>query len=453
MTTFALSSTNAKRMVDPVASPSPRRRLSIDMRRVATVILGGGQGARLFPLTTKLCKPAISYGGRYRLIDIPISNSINSGCQKIYVLTQFLSRSLHQHIFSTYRMDNFSTGFIEVLTAEEKPHTKAWFQGTADAVRQNLEYFTETPADYFLILSGDQLYNMDFRNMLQFAHETEADIVISCLPIGENEAKRMGVMQIGNDNFITAFHEKPQQRRDLNKMKLSTSESERLRIDPTKKLDYLGSMGIYLFKRQALIDLLNKDPREDFGKHLIPTKVQEGNIAAYIHQGYWEDIGTIESFYKANMALTTHTPPFNCYNEEWPIYTSHNTLPGARINSTQITNSLICEGAIVEADEITHSIIGQRSIIGQDTIISDSYLMGNDFYTSTVESSRLPSKFQIGQNCIIRKTIIDKHAHIGDNVQLINKDKLLEYDGPNVFIRDGIIIVPRGATIPNGFSI
>ncbi len=450
MPTLALSP-SVKHPTEPL--PNQRRRHTIDMRHVATIILGGGQGSRLAPLTTTCCKPAISYGGRYRLIDIPVSNSINSGCQKIFVLTQFLSRSLHQHLFSTYRLDHFSAGFIEVLTAEEKPHTKAWFQGTADAVRQNLEYFIETPADYFLILSGDQLYHMDFRNMLQFAYETEADVVISCLPIGEAEAKRMGVMQIGEDNFITAFHEKPQQRRDLNKMKLSASESRRLRIDPTMKLDYLGSMGIYLFKRKALIDLLLKDPREDFGKHLIPTKVQEGNIAAYIHQGYWEDIGTIESFYKANMALTTQTPPFNCYNEEWPIYTHHNTLPGARISNTQINNSIICEGAIVDADEITHSIIGQRSVIGKDTIISDSFLMGNDFYTLHAENSNLPQKFQIGHHCIIRKAILDKNVHIGNHVQLINKDKRTHYDGHNISIRDGIIIVPRGATIPDGFIL
>lgn len=429
------------------------RRHTTDMRRVATIILGGGQGSRLFPLTKARCKPAMCYGGRYRLIDIPISNSINSGCQKIFVLTQFLARSLHQHILATYRLDSLSSCSIEILTAEEKQDNKVWFQGTADAVRQNLEYFVEIPADYFLILSGDQLYSMDFRNMLNFARETEADVVLACLPIGENDAKRMGVLQIDTSNFITSFHEKPQLQRDLKKMSLPPSEIKRLGIDPSKKLDFLGSMGIYLFKRQALLDLLQKDMREDFGKHLIPTQVAQGNIAAYIHQGYWEDIGTVESFYKANMALTTPEPPFNCYNEDWRLFTNHNTLPGARLTNTHVTSSILCEGSIIEADEITRTIVGPRSIIKKGCIIRDSYLMGNDFYALHVESSQLPAEFQIGQNCIIQNAIIDKQVYIGNGVQLINKEKLDHYDDEHIYIRDGIIIVPRGASIPDGFIL
>lgn len=450
MTTHIRSSITTKQERKHI-QPTVRRHL-MDMDCVATVILGGGQGSRLYPLTMARCKPAMCYGGRYRLIDIPISNSINSGCKKIFVLTQFLSRSLHQHIFSTYRMDSYSSGFIEILTAEEKPHNKVWFQGTADAVRQNLEYLIETPADYFLILSGDQLYNMDFENMLHFARETEADVVVACLPVAEAEAKRMGVLQIDNSNFITSFHEKPQLKRDLNKMSLPPTEIKRLGIDPTQKLDFLGSMGIYLFKRQTLIDLLNKDMREDFGKHLIPTKVSQGNIAAYIHQGYWEDIGTIESFYKANMALTQSNPPFNCHNEEWRIFAHQNNLPGAKFSNTHINSSIICEGSMIEADEISHSIVGPRSIIKKGCIIRDSYLMGNDFYSLNVESA-LPKNLEIGQDCIIRQAIIDKNVCIGNRVQLINKEKLLNYEDENIYIRDGIIIVPRGATIPDGFIL
>lgn len=425
----------------------------IDMQRVATIILGGGQGTRLFPLTKSRCKPAMCYGGSYRIVDIPISNAINSGCRKIYLLTQFLSRSLHQHIFATYCNNFFSGGFIELLSAEEKHQNKTWYKGTADAVRQNLDYFLETPADYFLILSGDQLYNMDFKNMLHFAQETEADVVVSCLPVCEAEAKRMGVMHIDRSNFITSFHEKPQSSKDLNSMRLPADEIERLGIDPFKKLDFLGSMGIYLFKRQALINLLKSDPREDFGKHLIPTQVLQGNIAAYIHQGYWEDIGTIESFYKANMLLTSTHPPFNCYNEDWPLFANHNGLPGARLLNTHInvSSSILCEGSIIEADEISHSIIGPRSIIKKGCIIRNSYLMGNDSYKHAETSQS--TTCQIGENCVIQNAIIDKRVCIGDGVQLINKEKLNHYDSDYVYIRDGVIVIPQGTAIPSGFVI
>lgn len=441
------------------SQPKVERRFNIDMRRVATIVMGGGQGSRLFPLTKFRCKPAMCFGGRYRLVDIPISNALNSGCQKIFILTQFLARTLHHHILSTYRMDPFSQGFVEVLPAEENMKGRNWFQGTADAVRQNIEYLTETSADYYLILSGDQLYNMDFRNMVHFAHETDADVVISCLPVGESDAKRMGVMQIDGGNFITAFHEKPQLKRDLNKMSLTKEEIQRLGLtksqgntDTPSNL-FLGSMGIYLFKKKALLDLLISDTREDFGKHLIPTKVSQGGIAAYIHQGYWEDIGTIESFYNANMSLTTSSPSFDCYNEDWRIFSHQTTLPGARLGNTQLTDSILCEGAIINADEVTRSIIGPRSIVGEGTIIRDTYHMGNDFYSTRNESMLHPPRFEIGKNCIIKRAIIDKHALIGDGVQLVNKEGLSNYDSDIAYIRDGIIVIPRGATLPDGFIL
>lgn len=426
---------------------------SVDMKRVAAIILGGGQGTRLFPLTKWLCKPALCFGGRYRLIDIPISNSINSGCHKIYIITQFLSSSLHQHIFKTYRLDSFSSGFIDVLPAEERHQNRNWFQGTADAVRQNLDYFIDTAVDYFLILSGDQLYNMDFEEMLRFAKETDADAVIASLPVGEKDAKRMGLLQVDNNNFINAFKEKPQERSEIDAMRLPEAQLERIEIGASSKCEFLGSMGIYLFKRQALIDLLLKDSREDFGKHLIPRKVAEGNTAAYIYRGYWEDIGTIESFYKANLALTDRHPLFNCYDEDRRIFTSPTNLPGAKIFNTQVSHSIVCDGAFIEADEITHSILGPRVNIQKGSIIRDSYLMGNDFFAPQIASPRLPEKFQIGENCIIRNAIIDKHVYIGDGVQLVNKNKLTYHDDDNVYIRDGIIVVPRGATLPDGFIL
>ena len=294
--------------------------IAVDMNRVATIILGGGQGTRLFPLTMTRCKPAICFGGRYRLIDVPVSNAINSDCHKIFIITQFLSSSIHRHIFQTYHMDAFSSGFIEILAAEERPTQKEWFQGTADAVRQNLEYFIETPADYFLVLSGDQLYHMDFRKMVQFAKTTDADVVIGALPVVEEEAKRMGLITIDQNDFITSFHEKPQDKEVLDKLKTNPSILEKMGLMPDSPRKYLGSMGIYLFKRQVLIKMLQEDPRQDFGKHLIPSKVQQGNVAAFLFDGYWEDIGTIESFYNANISLSQPHSPFNCYNEGYPIF-------------------------------------------------------------------------------------------------------------------------------------
>ena len=423
------------------------------MKDVAAVILGGGQGARLSPLTISRCKPALCYGGRYRLVDIPISNAIHSGCQKIFLVTQFLSSSLHRHILSTYRFGNSSFGSIELLSAEEKPQSKSWFQGTADAVRQNLNYLEDTHADYFLILSGDQLYQMDYNDLLQRARDTDADMVISCLPVNEKDATRMGIMQIDKDNFITAFQEKPQFKDDLKPLNLSKDQLVDFNIEPSKKLNYLGSMGIYLFKRQVLIDLLMDDLREDFGKHLIPNLVAKGRVAAHRHQGYWKDIGTIDSFYSANMALTQAHPPFNCYNENWPIFTKPVTLPGAKIFDAQITHSLLCEGAIIEASEISNSIIGPRTVIKSGTKIHNTYIMGNDFFRAHQNNMRLPSQLHIGKNCMINKAIIDRHVWIGDNVQLINKENLSNYASNNIHICDGIIVVPHGSTIPDNFIL
>lgn len=420
---------------------------AVDMSRVAAIILGGGQGTRLYPLTQSRCKPAISFGGRYRLIDVPISNSINSGCHKLFIITQFLSSSLHQHIFNTYRHDIFSSGFLELLPAEEKPSQKEWFQGTADAVRQNLDYFIETPVDYFLILSGDQLYNMDYQEMIRFAKTTDADVVVASLPINSADAKRMGVLKIDASHSITEFVEKPQEESILQKMRQPVDDMT------TPEKPFLGSMGIYVFKREALIQLLETDTRADFGKHLIPSAVSQGRAAAYIHQGYWEDIGTIGSFYEANMALTKTEPDFNVYDEHWPVYSNRYNLPGPKIFNTNIKNSIICEGCIVEADEVSHSILGPRTVIKTGAIIRDTYIMGNDFYIPPIHTSRLPEQLHIGENCVIQKTILDKHVSLGKGVQLINKQQLQHYDGGVVFIRDGVIVVPRGTSLPDGFIL
>lgn len=416
----------------------------IDMNVVATIILGGGEGTRLFPLTTSHCKPAISFGGKFRIIDVPLSNSINSKALKIFVITQFLSTSLHQHINKTYRPSNYNEGFIELLSVEQKPNHKNWFLGTADAVRQNLEYFVDVPVEYFLILSGDQLYNIDFQEMTRFAKKTNADLVIATLPVKEQEATRMGILKIDDKNAIIDFVEKPQERAILSRFKTPSDDTES---------SYLGSMGIYLFKRDVLFKLLKTDSREDFGKHIIPEQVKNGNTFAYCYNGYWEDIGTIKSYYDANMALTAKNPKLELYNEKNPIFTSHQNLPGPKIFGTKVIDSIISEGSIVEADTISGSILGMRSVVGKACTIKDSYIIGNDYYSSPMPLKNIAKPFKIGDNCRIEKAIIDKHVTIGNNVQLINTKNLTNYSSDDIYIRDGIIIVTRGASIPDGFIL
>lgn len=436
------------------AAQSASSHHSINMQKVAAIILGGGQGTRLFPLTLTRCKPAISFGGRYRLVDVPVSNSINSGIRNIFVVTQFLSSSLHQHISRTYRFDKFSGGFIELLAAEQKPSHCAWFQGTADAVRQNLEYFMETPAEYFLVLSGDQLYNIDFRHMLAFAQEKDADLTIASLPVNSKDASRMGIMKVDEQSRVKQFIEKPSDPATLQAYTTPAHILESQGIASEQQENLIGSMGIYLFKRQALLDLLAKDPREDFGKHLIPSHIPSGGVFAYLYDGYWEDIGTIESFYEANLNLTEEQAFFDCYDENHQVFTTHYSLPGPKIRDCHLKQSILCEGARVEADEVTHSILGVRSLVGKGSIIRDSYIVGNDYYEPPVkQGSHYPETFGIEENCIIQKAIVDKNVHIGKGVQLINRNQLDHYNGDHLYIRDGIIIVTRGAKIPDGFVL
>lgn len=436
-----------KKVADPFVQ-------SVNMKEVGTIILGGGEGTRLYPLTLTRSKPAINFGGKYRLIDVPISNSIHADCHKIFVLTQFLSSSLHHHIIQTYMQGGRTSHLIEILTAEQKPSQKSWYQGTADAIRQNMDYLLESPVDYFLVLSGDQLYNINFQQMVSFAKTVDADVVVAALPVNADDAARMGILKVDEHHFITDFHEKPKDPALLNSLESPNEVLERIGIPSGSKRNYLGSMGIYLFKRKALVDLLMKDGREDFGKHLIPTQVETGKIAAFLYEGYWEDIGTIATFYQANMALTQPHPDFSFHNEERPIFTCRYDLPPAKFSNTQLKQTILCEGAMVEADEITNSILGMRAVIRKGSIIRDSYIMGNDYYESAVrDHHRLPLAPHIGENCIISRAIIDKNACIGKGVRLINKQKLTHYNSDNLFIRDGIIIVPRGATIPDGFIL
>lgn len=424
-----------------------------DMSKVCSIILAGGQGTRLFPLTKKRCKPAIVFGGRYFLIDVPISNSLNAHIRYNFIVTQFLSSSLHQHIFQTFGNPHFPNGSVEILCAEQKPDRCNWYKGTADSIRQNLEYLTDIPAEYFLILSGDQLYRMDFKKMVQYAMQKDVDVLVATLAVNEKEAKRMGIMKVNEDNHIIDFHEKPQEDMTLAKLKTPNSVQEMMGLPQGTDKQFLGSMGIYLFRRNALLKLLVEDPRDDFGKHLIPTQVARGSIAAFPHTDYWEDIGTIEAFYNANMALTESHPPFNCHDEKYPIHTLRLDLPGPKISSTHVENSILCEGSIIEADTISKSIIGQKARLKKGTIVKASYIMGNDSYTPHIRDIDQPDEYTIGEDCLISNAIIDRNVSIGNCVQLINKNGLVEYNGPGIYIRDSIIVVPRGTIIPEGFVL
>ena len=428
--------------------PTRRETTRLNMGCVTAIILGGGAGSRLHPLTQSRCKPAICFGGRYRLVDVPISNAVNSGCKKMFLVTQFLSTSLHQHLFRTYGTDLFADGTLEILTAEQKPTQQDWFQGTADAVRQNMEYLLDLPSDYFLILSGDQLYSMDFQKFLEFGVETDADLVIAGLKIPAKDASRMGIMKTDENHFITDFIEKPK------------DEALLLRLRQIHRGEcpkpYLASMGIYLFKRQALFDLLQNNPGLDFGKHLIPAQLEKGPVAVFPFDGYWEDIGTVGSFHEANIALTQSSPEFDLYNEQWPLHITQGHLPGPKIIGSTLHHAILNEGSRIVRSNITHSILGPRSIVNEGCNIQESYIMGNEFYNPP-NQGRLPEKLGIDENCTIRKTIVDKHTHIGKNVQLVNQDQLTTYDppsgAPQIYIRDGIIVVPAGVSVPDNYIL
>ena len=420
---------------------------------IASVILAGGKGKRLYPLTKNHSKPAISYGGRYRLIDIPISNSLNSNIRQMFVIGQYLTAELQHHLSQTYQFDAFHPGMLDFLSPEEFPNgQKIWFDGTADAVRKNLDTILKAPVDYFLILSGDQLYNIDFKKMLEFHIEKDANLTIASLPVESHEAQRLGILKANEKSFIIDFIEKPQEEETLKHFSLPSSFLKEHDLKK-RKPQYLASMGIYIFKRQALQDILKEDAREDFGKYLIPTEIKKGKTVSFVYDGYWEDIGTIESYYKANLALTDPTyPGLKTYDENNPIYTRVNHLPGVTITNTKVKNSILCEGSVINAKEITQSVIGLRSFIKKGTIIQNSIVLGNNYYISPSHQEKFfPSRFEIGKNCLIKKTIIDEHTCIGNNVQLINKENLSHYDGEGIIVRDGIIVVTAGAHIPDNF--
>jgi len=429
------------------------------VKKVLGIILGGGAGTRLYPLTKVRAKPAVPLAGKHRLIDIPISNCINSEILKIYVLTQFNSASLNQHISRSYAFSGFQQGFVEVLAAQQTPENKQWFQGTADAVRQYLWLFRDLDVEDYLVLSGDHLYRMDYRNFFQHHRDTNADITLSVLPVDEKRASSFGLMKINSAGRIIDFSEKPKGD-DLKHMQVDTTtlglSPEEAQVKP-----YIASMGIYLFKRDVLIELLNRRPDyTDFGKEIIPRSASEFQIQAYLFNDYWEDIGTIDSFFNANLALVKQpNPPFSFYDREAPIYTRARYLPPTKQLECQVSQSMISEGCVLKECEISNSVIGIRSRIDSGCIIRNSLVMGADFYQSDFERSNDCSlsnvPLGIGSNSEIQTAIIDKNARIGCNVKILNKDRVEEADceDQGFYIREGIVTVLKDATLPNGTVI
>ena len=428
------------------------------MKNVLSIILGGGAGTRLYPLTKLRAKPAVPLAGKYRLIDIPISNCINSDIQKIYVLTQFNSASLNRHITRAYNFPGFSEGFVEVLAAQQTKDNPEWFQGTADAVRKYIWLFKEWDIDYYLILSGDHLYRMDYRDFVQRHIDTKADITLSVLPIDEARASEFGVMKIDDSGRIIQFSEKPQG----DALKAMAVDTSILGISPeiAKEQPYIASMGIYVFNKDVMIKLIEGSGYTDFGKEILPNCAKDHSLQAYPFQGYWEDIGTIKSFYEANLALTQQPqPPFSFYDEQAPIYTRSRYLPPTKLLDCQITESIVGEGCILKKCRIDHCVLGVRSRIEADCIIEDSLLMGSDLYEPFAERKPGLKKgyvpLGIGAETTIRGAIIDKNARIGRNVKIINKDKIEEAqrEEEGFIIRSGIVVILKNAIIPDNTVI
>jgi glucose-1-phosphate adenylyltransferase len=420
-------------------------------QRTLAIIMGGGAGTRLFPLTKDRSKPAVPLGGKYRIVDIPISNCLNSGLRSIYVLTQFNSMSLHRHIQASYKFDNFSRSFIEILAAQQTPEGSQWYQGTADAVRQNMRYFLERPFDYFLILSGDQLYRMDFREILHQHIQTGADITLAIKPVTRNQVAEFGIMQCGVDRRITRFVEKPKEENLLSGMEMSADLIAATSSQRDGEL-YQASMGIYLFNREMLVRCLDND-LVDFGRDVIPHSIKDRNVSAFIFNGYWEDIGTIRAFYEANLDLTNIVPEYSFFEADTPIYTHPRFLPGSKVNGATLRQALISDGCIISDAHIERSVIGIRSIIESGATIRNSIIMGADYF----EEDGLPANdvppIGIGRNCVIDRAIIDKNARIADGVVITPEGKPPSLDADNYFIRDGIVVVPKNAVIPAGFWI
>jgi glucose-1-phosphate adenylyltransferase len=421
--------------------------------RVLALILGGGKGTRLYPLTKERSKPAVAFGGKFRIVDIPISNCINSGYRKIYLLTQFNSASLHLHITNSYNFDRFSHGFVQILAAEQTLEHTGWYEGTADAVRKNFIHYKKQNPTHYIILSGDQLYRMDLKKFFDDHVASGADVSIATTAVNRKDASGFGIMKINSDQRITEFMEKPAPDLAIDDWKIP--ESSRGDLPPEK--EYLASMGIYIFNAPVMEELLNNDYK-DFGKEIIPMAIEDKKVNSYIFNGYWEDIGTIQSFYEANIELTAINPKFNFYDEAEPIYTHARNLPPSKMNSANLTSTLASEGCVITEAKINKSVIGLRSIIESGAELEGVIMMGSDFY-ETEDSKKKDAedkipKIGIGKNCHIARTIIDKNARIGDNCSInVNGTSYESGDHGIFYAADGIIVIKKGAVVPSGTVI
>lgn len=425
----------------------------MESKQVVAVILGGGAGSRLYPLTATRSKPAVPIAGKYRLVDIPISNCINSNINRMFVLTQYNSASLNKHIKNTYQFSGFSTGFVDILAAEQTPDSLGWFQGTADAVRQSLKHIHKNDFDYVLILSGDQLYQMDFAEMIDNHTKSGADISIATIPVGERDAPEFGILKTDETHAITSFIEKPS--KDL--LPLWTSDTGEAMNEQGRH--YLASMGIYIFNRKLLFELLEQEKKDatDFGKEIIPDAINKYKVLSYQYDGYWTDIGNIYSFFEANLALTLELPPFNLFDETRMVYSRARMLPPSKISGTRFTHTIIAEGTIINADSIENSVVGIRSRIGAGSVIESCYIMGNDFYETLEEINYnllkgIP-KIGIGDNCHLKNVIVDKDCRIGNNVIINGGTHLPDADHSLYAIKDGIVVIKKGAVVADGFVI
>ncbi|MCK4538671.1 MAG: glucose-1-phosphate adenylyltransferase [Candidatus Krumholzibacteria bacterium] len=421
------------------------------MEEITAIILGGGRGTRLFPLTRSRSKPAVPLAGNYRLIDVPVSNCINSEIERIYVLTQFNSASLNQHISRTYRFDTFSSGFVEILAAEQTLVSTGWFQGTADAVRRAIPHLSGGPSRDVLILSGDHLYRMDYREFARAHRERDADISIAVSPVNASRAPAFGILRADDGGWITEFREKP---RGANLLKMKTdTRGLGLSAAEARRRPYLGSMGIYLFKLDVLKKVLQDNPDIiDFAKQLIPQALDAGKVGAYLYNGYWEDIGTIKSFYDAHMDLISIEPKFNLFDASFPLYTHPRFLPGSKVNRGDVSRSVLNAGCIIDRAVIKKSIIGLRSVIGAGATIENSLVMGADAYDPPGAASKNKPRMGIGPGTFIRRAIIDTNVRIGRKVVLRNIKKYRNHDDPDgrIYVRDGIIVIPKGTVIKDG---
>jgi len=417
-------------------------------KKVLAIILGGGQGSRLHPLTATRSKPAVPIAGKYRLVDIPISNCINSDIKRIFVLTQFNSASLNKHIKNTYHFSFFSSAFVDVLAAEQTPGNNTWFQGTADAVRQSMHHFLTLDYDYMLILSGDQLYQMDFNEMLEAHIKNKAEISIATIPVNGKDATSFGILKTNEKGAITSFIEKPAT--ELLPEWISDT-GEDMQKDGR---NYLASMGIYIFNRKLLEKLMKNPDTMDFGKEIIPQAIDKNRVFSYQYEGYWTDIGNIESFFEANLGLTDDFPKFDLYNKERTIYTHARMLPTTKISGTILDRTVVADGCIINAGKIEHSVIGIRSRIDAETTVINTYMMGSDFY-QPLEDIINPDivSMGIGARCFIKNAILDKNCCIGDDVRINGGKHLSDSETDTYVVRDGIVVIKKGAIIPNGFII